>query len=271
LSDGFTLSDFYCFDIETTGIDVCSDQAIEIAVTRFSRGDVADSIRSLVKPTCAVDERAYMVHGIGMAELENQPLIADVSREIDRFMSEDIPLVTYNGSTFDVPMWRNNCKAAGLTGSRIFGRKHVDVFRWVKWNFSSTRYKSLVKMAELFNIDVDRNSAHGALYDCQLTGRLLMKMQESSHISAASQDEFYARQRSIAEWIRKDEAAYCGYMHTDPATGNVLVSMGKNTGKRPEELNAGSLIWMKENAKEKGMDCGNLSQYINSIIRGKKK
>lgn len=99
-------------DTETTGLH-WHDQIIEIAIVD---ADVRPIIDTRVKPTVAVGDGAYRVHGIGAHELADALPWPEIAVEVHRVL-ESRPVVIFN-SDFDTRLLAQTAKAVGLPDIR---------------------------------------------------------------------------------------------------------------------------------------------------------
>lgn len=94
------------FDLETTGLDKTKDQIIQFAAIKVDResNQVIDSKNLYIQPigSYQITIQAYFKHGIKVDFLKDKPHFSEVAQEIIDFM-KDCDILTYNGSSFDVP------------------------------------------------------------------------------------------------------------------------------------------------------------------------
>lgn len=103
---------FVAVDVETTGWEPESGHRIcEIALLRFLRGDVIDSIVSLVDPGRAISPGASAVNGITDAMVAGAPSFAELLPRVLAFLGDD-PLVFHN-APFDLSFLRAESRLAG--------------------------------------------------------------------------------------------------------------------------------------------------------------
>lgn len=101
-------------DVETTGLSAAGGHRVcEVALLRFLRGSVVDSLVSLVNPMRPIDPGASAVNGITDAMVAGAPTFADLLPRILDFLSDD-PLVFHN-APFDMSFLRSEARLAGGT------------------------------------------------------------------------------------------------------------------------------------------------------------
>ena len=105
---------FVVLDLETTGLDACRHEIIEIAAIRYRKGTTNhQTIQALVKPSKKVPKEITEITGItqGMVDAKGEAL-ADVMRELMAFVGND-RLVTFNAD-FDMAFLRAAASKLGL-------------------------------------------------------------------------------------------------------------------------------------------------------------
>lgn len=264
------IEDFYAFDTETTGISIDADEVIQVAAVKYMSGIPVDSFCKKIKPRVKINEESYLIHGIGNNDVQHEKQIEDVSAELDNFLLEKMPIVTYNGSAFDLPMWGNNCNRYGIKRTRVLMYDHIDVFKFVRWAFSEVRFKSLVVMAKKLAVEVDAAKAHDALYDCLLTGEVARRLCFEGHMPSEI-GEILSQQRIISDWIRRNEELYSGLLHENPKTREVVVSVGIHAGKKPQDLTIGELRSLLAIKYRSGQASEHLVSFLKKIADEKVK
>lgn len=101
----FSSCDYIVFDLETTGLNVKTDEIIEIAAIKVINTEIVDVFSVLVKPQRGLNEAAQRINRITEADLASalQPHTA-----INLFLKfiRDNKLIGFNSSRFDLPMLR---------------------------------------------------------------------------------------------------------------------------------------------------------------------
>ncbi len=112
--DGRSLAElpYVAVDVETTGL-VPSDghRICEIALLRFLRGTVIDSLVSFVNPLRPISPGASAVNGITDLMVDGAPTFSDLFPRISDFLADD-PLVFHN-APFDLSFLRMEASLAG--------------------------------------------------------------------------------------------------------------------------------------------------------------
>lgn len=103
---------FIAIDVETTGWEPGAGHRVcEVALLRFLRGDVIDSIVSLVNPGRPISPGASAVNGITDEMVAGAPAFAELYPRILDFLRDD-PLVFHN-APFDLSFLRAEARLAG--------------------------------------------------------------------------------------------------------------------------------------------------------------
>ena len=109
---GIAEAPYIAGDVETTGLSPADGHRVcEIALLRFHRGTVVDSLVSLVNPLRPIDPGASAVNGITDRMVARAPTFADLFPRILDFLGED-PLVFHN-APFDLSFLRAEARLAG--------------------------------------------------------------------------------------------------------------------------------------------------------------
>jgi DNA polymerase III epsilon subunit-like protein len=83
---------YVSLDLEMTGVDLESDEIIEIGAVKFTRAGVLDRFATLVNPRRVLPRRIESLTGIRAAELKNAPAFEAVRDDFMRFVG-DAPVV----------------------------------------------------------------------------------------------------------------------------------------------------------------------------------
>ncbi len=108
ISDG----PYIAVDVETTGIEPADGHRIcEIALLKFLRGDVIDSLVSLVNPLRPVSPGAFAINGITDLMVAGAPHFIDLLPRILRFIENDV--LVFHNAPFDLSFLRAESRLAG--------------------------------------------------------------------------------------------------------------------------------------------------------------
>jgi DNA polymerase-3 subunit epsilon len=104
---------YVAVDVETTGIEAGDGHRIcEIALLRFLRGNVIDSLVSLVNPLRPISPGASAVNGITDRMVADAPLFIDLLPGILSFIDNDV--LVFHNAPFDLSFLRAESRLAGV-------------------------------------------------------------------------------------------------------------------------------------------------------------
>jgi DNA polymerase III subunit epsilon len=103
---------YVAIDVETTGLEPGDGHRVcEIALLRFLRGTVVDSIVSLVNPLRPISPGATAVNGITDAMVAPAPCFPDLFPGILEFLGDDTTV--FHNAPFDLSFLRREARLAG--------------------------------------------------------------------------------------------------------------------------------------------------------------
>ena len=105
---------FVVFDFETSDRNSQVAEIIEIGAVKYSGGTAVDSFESLVHPEGEISRYASRVNGMTADMLADAPPIQRVMPAFLDFI-DGLPLVTYNGFSFDFNILARVCTFLGLS------------------------------------------------------------------------------------------------------------------------------------------------------------
>ena len=155
------VNDYVVLDLETTGLSPNKNEIIEIAAIKVKNDKVLEVYNKLIKPDNGISEFITSITDISKEMIENAPNIKDVIKEFNDFINDEI-IIGYN-ICFDLNFISD--KSIKHLGKDI-NNKYIDVMKLVKTVFPQIKHYKQTDIASLFNIDT--NSAHRALKDCEM-------------------------------------------------------------------------------------------------------
>ncbi|MDH3439134.1 MAG: DNA polymerase III subunit epsilon [Gammaproteobacteria bacterium] len=163
-------------DTETTGLSTTQGhRVIEIGcVELINRRLTGREYHRFVNPERDIDEGAERVHGISRADLEGQPLFADVAEELLEFL-KDSELVIHNAD-FDVGFLEYELQL--MKHPRPVITEHamvLDTLTLAREMHPGQR-NSLDALCKRYDVDASRRDVHGALIDAELLARVYLAM-----------------------------------------------------------------------------------------------
>ena len=120
-----------CLDTETTGLDRNKDRIIQLSVANFDSetGKVLKTFDHYIKPSGVweINPSAQAVHNISKEMIEEKGVsLRDVAPEFLEMIADN-PILTYNGSSFDISFIQREFEREGLeTGFEK--HKYIDAF-----------------------------------------------------------------------------------------------------------------------------------------------
>ncbi len=155
------------FDLETTGINIVTDQIVEISILKISPNGKEETKTMRIKPTIPISPEASRVTGIYIEDLVDCPAFKEVAHEISHFI-EGCDLAGFNSNKFDVPILVEEFLRAGVDFD-IYKHKLIDaqvIFHKMEQRTLGAAYK--------FYCNKDLIDAHSAEADTRATYEVLM-------------------------------------------------------------------------------------------------
>lgn len=242
---------FVSLDIETTGLDPCYDEIIEIAGIKYENGVAVDSYESLVKPMALVNDFITELTGISNEMLANSPSIDAILPDFMKFIGNYI-IVGHNVN-FDINFLYDNASRLNLPP---LSNDYVDTVR-----ISRRLYPDLPnhKLSTLVShLCVGDDVKHRALSDCSQAAQCLAKMKNKAEQIGGLNDsqQFWSKLRA------KDVKAECNDFDIDsPMYGKTFVFTGQL-----EKMDRRTAMQLVVNA---GGQCGdNVTKKTNYLVLG---
>lgn len=159
---------FVAIDVETTGLDPRDGHSIcEIALLKFLRGAVIDSLVSFVDPLRPISPGASAVNGITDFMVAGAPRFSDLFPAILDFIGDDV--LVFHNAPFDLSFLREEARLAGggWPPNRV-----VDTLRLARGT-GRFRIHSLSSVCRELGIGTTFHRAEG---DAWATGKLLIHL-----------------------------------------------------------------------------------------------
>ena len=150
--------DYTAIDIETTDLDVKTNEIVEIAAVRVRGGIPVAEYQQLIKPKGPISTGAQAVHGLTAEILAGSPDFSESISAFCEFIGDDV-LVAHNGDGFDFPCIKNRLRDSGQS---IFANRSFDTLPFARRLFPG-RGASIDALAEHFRLDT--GTRHRALDD----------------------------------------------------------------------------------------------------------
>jgi DNA polymerase-3 subunit epsilon/ATP-dependent DNA helicase DinG len=157
---------YVSLDLETTGLDIETDEIIEIAAIRFDATGVIDTYQTLVNPDRSLEYRIALLTGIDPAELLTAPHFGSVAVDVERFIGLD-PIVGQN-PTFDTSFLARK-------GVQVFGPTY-DTFELATLLLPGLRQHSLGAIAE--HLGIEFPNRHRAMADADAARQVFAALRQ---------------------------------------------------------------------------------------------
>jgi DNA polymerase-3 subunit epsilon len=163
-------------DTETTGLSTSKGhRIIEIGcIEMINRRLTGREYHRFVNPERAIDEGAERVHGISLADLESQPLFADIAEEFLEFIKGS-ELVIHNAE-FDVGFIEYELQLMKHPLPTILDHAGVLDTLGLARKMHPGQRNSLDALCKRYEVDASRRDVHGALIDSELLARVYLAM-----------------------------------------------------------------------------------------------
>ena len=159
---------YIAVDVETTGLEPGNGHRIcEIALLRFLRGTVIDSLVSLVNPLRTISPGASFVNGITDAMVADAPAFPDIFPELLAFLGDDA--LVFHNAPFDLSFLKEEARLAGGTWP---GNPVIDTLVLARRS-RMFREHSLSALCGVLGIGTRFHRAEG---DAYATGKLLLQL-----------------------------------------------------------------------------------------------
>jgi DNA polymerase-3 subunit epsilon len=163
-------------DTETTGLSTAQGhRIIEIGCLEMvNRRLTGREFHRFLNPERDIDEGAERVHGISRADLESQPLFADIADEFLKFL-HDSELVIHNAD-FDVGFIEHELRLMQHAKPAI--RDHAMVLDTLALarKLHPGQRNSLDALCKRYAVDATKRDVHGALIDSELLAKVYLAM-----------------------------------------------------------------------------------------------
>lgn len=163
-------------DTETTGLSTAQGhRVIEIGcVELVNRRLTGREYHRFLNPERDIDEGAERVHGISRADLESEPLFADIAEEFLAFVRGS-ELIIHNAD-FDIGFLESELKR--MEHPRPAIRDHAMVLDTLALarDMHPGQRNSLDALCKRYSVDATRRDVHGALIDAELLAGVYLGM-----------------------------------------------------------------------------------------------
>lgn len=164
-------TDYTVIDVETSGLDPCTAEILEIAAIKVRNNIEVDRYHSYIRPVGAISPSASQVNGLTWSKLYNKPSLECVQPCFFHFIGDDI-LVGHNIG-FDIRFIQTRCET-------YLDNECFDTLKWSKLAFPDAPDHKLDTLRYALDLHGD---SHTALGDCIATHQLLQCIANSYTIT----------------------------------------------------------------------------------------
>ncbi len=150
---------FICLDCESTGLNVESDEIIELAAVKFNFDNNLEDIQTLIDPGVTIPEESIRIHNITQDMVAGKPKIQSYLPQFLKFIEGHT--IVGHGIKFDIDIILNTAKRHCIP-CKLSNQPFIDTLRLARL-YGQTSVNSLEKLRQHFNIFTD--GAHRAMND----------------------------------------------------------------------------------------------------------
>lgn len=227
---------FICLDCESTGLDPEKDRIIEIAVTRFTFGEILEQFETLIDPECDIPEVSQDIHKISKEMVQGKPKVKEVLPQVLKMI--DGHIIMGHGIGYDLAIIQAEAKRSQIP-CNLYQKPHIDTLRMARL-YGESPINSLERLRMHFNIAAE--GAHRAMSD------VIVNIEVFKYLAKS-----YRTTEQLLQVLQK------------PIKLKAM-PLGKHKGRRFEEIPIEYLQW----AERKDFD-QDLLFSIRSELRNRKK
>ena len=169
LFSSLKLDRFIAFDFETTGLQVETDRAIEVAAIMFKDGKPAEKFVTLINPQIPISDLIADITGITNEMVTEAPLEKEIIDDLFEFLG-DYPIVAHN-TPFDLSFLR---AMAERHNKDFIDRKCYDTLTLSRAFLFFQPTHNLSAVSEYFNLSSE--GAHRAEKDTENCGEVFIEL-----------------------------------------------------------------------------------------------
>lgn len=155
-------------DIETTGLDCCEDEILQVSIISDSGKTLYDSY---IKPIFTESWKdAERIHHITPEMVADAPTIYEEMPKINAILRNAKRIIGYNHSEFDNPFLKQ-CGAVFPEDAEIYDVMLEFAPIYGEWNdhYANYKWQKLATCADYYGYDWGCDIAHNSLSDCRAT------------------------------------------------------------------------------------------------------
>ena len=148
------------FDLETTGVNICKDQIVEISYLKISPNGKEEEKTRRINPEIPIPLEATAIHGITDEDVKDCPTFKEIAKSLASQI-EGCDLAGFNSNRFDIPLLAEEFLRANVNID-LSKRKFIDV----QTIFHKMEQRTL-QAAYKFYCDKELDDAHSAEADAE--------------------------------------------------------------------------------------------------------
>ncbi len=238
-------------DTETTGLSTAQGhRIIEIGcVELVNRRLTGREYHRFLNPDRDIDEGAERVHGISLADLENQPRFHEIVDELLEFLS-GAELVIHNAE-FDVGFIEHELELMKHPSPKITDHASVLDTLTLARELHPGQRNSLDALCKRYEVDASKRDVHGALIDSELLARVYLAMTGGQTALLLDDSE----DAGAAQDVHADGEGAALDGNAGEGLSLVVVEANENESRAHEQLlermrTGGNCVWDKVSADQ---------------------
>lgn len=156
-------SNYTVIDLETTGLDACTCEILEIGAVRFRQHKEVSRFHSYIRPDGAIPSSSSKIHHITWSKVYNAPSLLQAASSFLDFIGNDI-LLGYN-IEFDIKFLQTRLETD-------INNKSFDVLPFIRRVVHDVPNYKLETVKSYFGI---AGSSHSAISDCIVTAQVFQQ------------------------------------------------------------------------------------------------
>ncbi len=215
LLDGFQKDRVVVYDTETTGLDVSTDEIIQLSAVKMGKNGVIEELDIFIEPTVEISQEAFETHGFDLEYVRTHGGVS-AKEGLAKFSAfvEGCALVGHNNFAFDKPLVARSLEENGLPKLSVLAE--YDTLRLAKLFYPQLKNYKLSTLCELFS--VQNEQAHNALGDIRATAACLERLLVEKVLPTAMErrtlfdkeagkfEKFFAFMQELTERFEQGEA-----------------------------------------------------------------
>jgi DNA polymerase III subunit epsilon len=158
-------------DVETTGTNAVNGRIIEIGIIKVYEDRVVTEFESLINPELRIDPFIEQMTGIGLADLENAPVFAEVKDQIYEILYDSI-FVAHN-VRFDYSFIKNEFRRHEVS----FKARHFDTVKLARTLYPGHSHYNLDAIMERH--EITNKMRHRAMGDAKVLWEFFKKAKDT--------------------------------------------------------------------------------------------